>query len=109
MSEKSQTEKIIDSLNSAYKADPGAIHSLICNVVPCNSALVDHPNVVVAENQVTKQYTVGALGLVNGVLSAAGLPLVAIKWSDTKDKDGRYTFLGFCEYTPVLVKANTDE
>ena len=32
------------------------------------------------------------------LLAANNLPLVAIKFADEKDKDGRYRILGFCEY-----------
>lgn len=101
MTEKSQIEKIVDCLNSAYAADPDAIHALIAfNRIPCNQKLVDHPDVVVGKNNITGGWTVGSLGLLNGALTAAGLPRVAIKWSDIKNEKGIYDFLGFCVYDP---------
>ena len=32
----------LQTLNDAYTADPGALHALICNRVPCNTALGAH-------------------------------------------------------------------
>jgi hypothetical protein len=31
----------LQTLNEACTADPGALHALICNRVPCNTALAD--------------------------------------------------------------------
>ncbi len=72
---------IVDALNEAFQRDPQAIHSLLCNRVPCNAVLADDPYVCVEPTPrlVDKRYyTVGTLGLVNGVLAAAGLPLVNV-------------------------------
>lgn len=90
-----QTQKVVDYLNSAYKCDPAAIHALICINIPCNQELVDHPDVVVSKNNVVGNFTVSTLGLLNGALTASGMKRVAMKWSDTKNKDGRYEFEGF--------------
>lgn len=96
MSEKTQTEKVVDSLNQAYKDDPDAIYALLCMRVPCNQKLVDHPDVVVGKNNITGGWTVSPLGAINGVLTAAGMKRIAMKWSDIKKADGTYDFLGFC-------------
>jgi hypothetical protein len=53
-------------------------------------------------------YSVGALGLLNGVLGALGLPLIASMWSDPVDADGHPKLLGFCEYTPQNSSQNSD-
>lgn len=88
-------------LNRAFAADPAAIHALICNWVSCNQALADDSTVIVEGNRVVPDVlTVGALGLVNGVLAEAGLPMVAPKFSDEPDADGRRALLGFCECRP---------
>lgn len=65
-------EKFVDVLNSAYDADPAAIHALLCNRVPCNQELADHPSIVVVENKATPDpgYTVGLLGILNGICGA---------------------------------------
>ncbi len=93
------TAATVEALNIAFKADPNAIHSLICNRVPCNQFLADDKYVQVEAPPVLADgnFQVGALGLINAVLAANGLPLVAVKFSD-KDTDGRSKILGFCEY-----------
>jgi hypothetical protein len=85
------------ALDDAFKRDPQAMHALLCNRVPCNQALADDPFVVVEANRVIEgAWTVGALGLVNAVLAAAGQPLVAAKFAEG-DKPA---LLGFCDYVP---------
>jgi len=90
----------IDALNAAFRADPNAIHALMCNRVPCNQFLADDKFVQVDESPVLPDghFQVGALGLVNAVLAANGLPLVAAKFWDARDAEGRAMLIGFCEY-----------
>lgn len=70
---KSMEEKLIDVfvqvLNEAYDSDPGAIHALLCNRVPCNDLLASHPAIQVELNKVARNegYIVGMLGILNGV------------------------------------------
>ena len=92
--------KTISALQTAFISDPNAIHALIANRVPCNQLLADDPFVIVDQPQTLSSgnWQVGALGLVNAVLAANGLPLVAAKFSDDQDSDGRSKMLGFCEY-----------
>ena len=86
-------------LNDAYARDPAAIHALLCNRVPCNASLVDDPHVVCEHNGVTSQahFTVGMLGVINGILTANGLPEVAAQWAISGDSR---TLLGFVDYVP---------
>jgi hypothetical protein len=102
------TKLAVDTLNSAFLADPNAMHALVCNRVPCNQQLADHPTVVVDENRTLGAdgcATVGALGLLNGVLVAIGLPLVVAKFVEA-DEDwqeiygARRRFAGFTVYSP---------
>ena len=99
----SAESKTVAALNAAFEADPNAIHSLICNRVPCNSDLAEDPFVVVESPPVLRDgnWQVGAMGLINGVLAANGLPLVASKFTDEQDSEGRVKLLGFCEYVPA--------
>lgn len=86
-------------LASAFKSDPDAIRSLICNRIPCNSELANHPFVVVdASVHATygEVFSVGALGLINGILAANNLSLVAGVFTD----EDHPRLLGFCEYKP---------
>ena len=96
MTNNDRLQFVLDCLNTAYRADPKAISALICNLVPCNVKMVAHPHIVVQRNAgLCSMDTVGLLGVINGVLTAASLPRVALKWSDKKDNNNRYAFLGF--------------
>lgn len=92
--------KSVEALNAAFKSDPNAIHALVCNRVPCNHELAEDKFVQVEASQVLPDgnFSVGALGLVNAVLAANGLPLIAAKFSDEKNSNGSSSFIGFCEY-----------
>jgi len=96
MTNNERLQSVLNCLNAAYLADPQAVSALMCNFVPCNKKMVLHPHVIVQENVgLCGMDTVGTLGMINGVLTAAGLPRVTIKWSDKKNLDNRYTFQGF--------------
>lgn len=88
----------VDALNSAFKADPDAIRALMVNRVPCNRMLADHEFVQVDLDKHLdgEHFNVGAIGLINAVMAAHGLPLVATKW-DIRE-EGPNTFIGFCNY-----------
>lgn len=81
----------VEVLQAAFTADPNAIHALLINRVPCNQALDDDPFVQVDISLILPpgNWQVGALGLVNAVLAANGLPLVAAKYTDEKYENGR--------------------
>lgn len=97
--------KASEVLQAAFEADPQAIHALMVNRVPCNDKLADDPYVFVDESLVAKKsYCVGALGLINAVLAANDLQLVAIQFSDDKDEENRRSILGFCDYSQPQVK-----
>jgi hypothetical protein len=92
-------DKVIDSLNEAFESDPMAMTLLMRNKVECNEAFADHPTIQVAVEELDEEkFMVGALGLVNGVLTSAGLPRVAIRLSDDPDENGNCKLLGFCRY-----------
>lgn len=90
--------KTVEALQMAFTSDPNAIRALVCNRMPCNQMLADDPFVPVDKdlNLDGDHFCVGALGLVNAVLAANGLPLVATKWEH--HEDGPNKFIGFCEY-----------
>lgn len=91
-------EKVVAALNGAFAADPGAMRALVINHVPCNMGLVNDPYVICEEdrNLAGDHFTVGMLGVINGVLAAAGMTLVAAKW-DMRE-DGPNIFAGFIAY-----------
>ena len=94
-----EKSKAAQAMQTAFEADPCAIHSLMVNRVPCNLALADDPFIVVDMSPVleTECFQVGALGLINGVLAANGLPLICAEFSDV-DADGRRKVIGFSDY-----------
>ena len=88
-------DAFLEVLNTAYQADPAAIHALICNRVPCNEALANHPDVTVSENLVVGEgYVVSMLGVINGICSSLTGKLVAAVFSDEEQP----RLLGFAEY-----------
>lgn len=94
--------KASEALTVAFQADANAVQALLCNRVPCNQFLADDQFVIVESPPTLpgQHFQVGALGLVNAVLAANGLPLVAAKFSEPDDK-GISQLLGFCDYTPA--------
>ncbi len=91
-----QQKAIIDALNGAFARDPDAIRALLCIRMPCNKALLNDPFVQVNTVPMISEEScdVGMLGVINGILAAANLPLVASKWKDGK-------MLGFTIYVPA--------
>jgi hypothetical protein len=66
ITEKEFAEYIVNFMNELLEYDKNAIACLIANRVPCNEKLSDHPTV-----QVMRQndgYTVGLLGILNGLI-----------------------------------------
>lgn len=102
------SNKIVDTLNECFKADPAAMRALICNRVPCNLELANHPTVQVGTIPGTATFEVGFMGVLNGILASEGLPLVAVKfYSPGEDDSDEYDInkhinhiVGFCEYVP---------
>lgn len=94
--------KTVELLNAAFAKDPNAVHALIINRVPCNREFAYDPHIPVDVVPVLpgEHFQVDAIGLINGILSANGMPLVAAKWSDERDEEGRFKLVGFCEYKP---------
>jgi len=84
----------VSCLNSAYEKDPQAILALMNNRVPANR-LVTHPYVVVhAEKEIGDDlYSVGPLGVINGMFTAMGLPRIAMEYDN-----GR--FVRFVKWRP---------
>ncbi len=89
---------VLKCLNSAVEDDPAAIQALCCNLVPCNDKLADHPLIPV-DMFPGGGFIIGTIGLINGILEAMNMPLVAMKFDDIPDSDGRRKFLGFCRHS----------
>lgn len=94
--------QILGCLNSAFKADPGGMHCLMCTRVPTNQEMLDHPHVMVRREGVADYKSLGPLGVINGLLSAAGLPIVALQFVESEEpgsgvttKEKKVTLTGF--------------
>lgn len=108
---ESLMQTIVNTLNEAFEADPNAMHALIVNRVPCNQAMVDHPHVVCDKSPVLNgdRYQVGMGGILAGICTAAGLPIIATEWDDEVDEDGRKKIVGFCLLNPDGTSRRSDD
>lgn len=68
MTDKELAQRFINSLNELIEIDRRAIENLIGNRVACNEAMANHPSVQVRENKPFKRYSLGTLGLLNGLV-----------------------------------------
>jgi len=78
------SEKLLELMNEAFEADPHAVHSLVCNRVPCNKTLQDHPYIQVdmLGYETDRPFaTVGFLGLLNGLCAQDG-NFLCLEWSE---------------------------
>ena len=93
--------KTVELLNNAFKKDPAVIRAFMCNHIPCNEEFANDEHIVVEMDRNIDGifFNATVLGLINGVLSANNLPLIAAKWEYNEDKPNK--FLGFQEYIPV--------
>jgi hypothetical protein len=74
---------MVDCLNTAFRADPAAVHLLTCHPVRVNTQLADHPHVIVdfvPGLPRMSAWGVTPIGLLNGLLTSAGLPVIATQW-----------------------------
>lgn len=104
--EKEPTVKIQDSvletMTRAFQNDPNAIHSLICNQVPCNQKMTDDETIVVEDYRKVLMedggFRVGLLGIINGILEDAGSDeLLTSVWQELTLTGGetRRVLIGF--------------
>lgn len=104
--------KAVNVLNLAYEQDPSAIWTLMNTYTKCNEIIADHPTVQVLEKEVEgkKEYSLGFLGLLNGVIEEITGEKVCIRISDEDDK-GQRKILGFDVFTkdrPKIITPSTD-
>lgn len=91
---------VIAALNAAFHRDPTAMHLLLGTDVPCNNALTRDEFVITGTLTVGDEMipTISPMGLLNGALAAAGLPVVATKWTIRAGESP--VLSGFCAYSP---------
>lgn len=94
------TQKVVESFNAALKDDHDAIESLLEYRIP-GKFPDDNPSTLIVEETWPGRLTIGALGLVNGALIAAGLPRVVANYE--QDAGGQLTrLLDFGVYKPDI-------
>ena len=92
------TDVFVRVLARAFAADPSAIQALLGHRVPCNQVLADDPTIGV---QPGTAYTLGTLGLLNGLLGELGQPPVATRYGGWPRADGSERLLGFRRHQPL--------
>lgn len=92
----------LETMTRAFQNDPNAIHSLICNQVPCNQKMADDKTIVVEDySNILFQdntFRVGLLGILNGILEDAGSDeLIVAVWQELTLTGGgtRRVLIGF--------------
>jgi hypothetical protein len=70
------SEAVLTVMQTAFEADPLAVHAACLIGTPCNQKLADHPHVVVMSSPVLPKaagQVVGVLGFLNGILAYLGV------------------------------------
>lgn len=90
--------KTVECLNKAFRRDPAVIYALICNRIPCSQELAEDPFILVDTIPVLDEKTpvVGLMGVLNGVLTANGMPNVAMIFSEPNAR-GQRKCVGFTD------------
>jgi hypothetical protein len=89
----------VDLLNQLCALDRDAMQALVAARVPCNQALGDHPTVQVGARPDDGSYTLGLLGVLNGLFGVidvgeySGCGHIAAKFDATGNLLG-FTVLG---------------
>lgn len=58
---------VVSLLNEALKLDPKCIEKLVSNRVRCNDSIAAHPTIQVHRYKKDKFYSVGIIGILNGI------------------------------------------
>jgi len=70
MADQALIDRTLAFLNELKDADSQAVKALIETRVPCNEALADHPTVQVHVREGEPGFSVGLLGVLNGLIGA---------------------------------------
>lgn len=90
----------IKVLNDANAADPRTIGSLVFDRRTCNKRLAAQSTVLVYPDRVLDTYTVGLLGVINGICAALTGRLVAATRSGRCSDSKPYGDVRFVEFNP---------
>lgn len=86
----SVTAAALKVLRDAYATDAAAVEALFMRQACCSKELAGHAHIQV--RQIGPEHTVTPLGLVNGILSSLGEPMIAAKM------DTNFGLMGFQVY-----------
>lgn len=96
-------ETVLKVLNTAFQADPAAMHALCCLRIPCSEELADHPTIQVVTPPLHAtaklQHAVGPIGLINGFVEPLTGKRIAMLFDDTDAQ--RPFFAGFVVFDPA--------
>ena len=92
---------VVQAMQDAFERDPQAMDELFTSRVPCNQKLADHPTVEVWTELIKPGYSVGPLGVINGVLRTLGIGVLAMRCQpECHPQSGK--LLGFCNYDETI-------
>ena len=79
-------EAVIELLNELLEIDSDAVSNLVLNRVECNEELADHSTVQVAWNKEDDTFSVGLLGILNGLfgIDSCGYGAICVEITDGK-------------------------
>lgn len=86
-------QSIVDLLNEVLEINPEALLALLKVKVPCNDALADHPRIQVGVGEFDSHFSLGFLGLLQGLSN--GDEYLASIWT----KEDPPQLDGFCILT----------
>lgn len=76
-------DHVVEVLNEINRADPTVLPKLIALRVPTNQTLAEHPTVQVHAYDSPDKYSVGILGILNGIVGSGEFgPICAIVETD---------------------------
>ncbi len=78
-----QNIDILSCLNDALQRDPQTIANLVRLRLLCNDELADHPTITVMKPDYC-EHVVGLVGIINGILEAAGLDKIMLVYQNDK-------------------------
>lgn len=97
---ESEVKRIVKLLNEALKLDSDCIENLCLNRVLCNKDIADHPTIQVIENQKTKKFNVGLIGLLNGFVG----PKYVIQMAFDEGNTANISYFTYCKVKDVVWK-----
>ncbi len=103
-----QFAAVLECLKTAFDADTGAIHSLMAMRVPTNGAMLDHPDIIVRQEEIADYISLSPLGIINGILTSIGLPRICMKFEEIDVNDAKHKSFRFAGFDTVPMDQQPD-